>query len=283
MISSGLSCIQFGIESGNNHVLTLYHKPTNYEMIKESISICKELGISGITGNFIIGGADESSESIEDSKKLAKELINSAKGIIELYVVYFAPYPNTKIVNNPEQFSMRLHPELEAYNLNTMRSPVVETEHLSTENIFELKQEFDDYIQQVYREAATLPDKKDVLQGLTCGEKRIHINPTWEKYYLEQPHIVTFWEHLSESEQSFSSNFYIIRTFEDVLVQGDKIITEIGEFEGLTGFVLLNAVGIMNAQQMAEHYKVSISDIEKEFYKLNEKCLVYMSEFWLEE
>ncbi|MGN9136243.1 B12-binding domain-containing radical SAM protein [Clostridium sp. HCP1S3_B4] len=279
MIESGLSCIQFGIESGNNDVLSLYNKHTNYEMINKCISICKKQGISGITGNFIIGGANESAESIEDSKRLAKDLINNAKGIIELYVVYFAPYPNTKIVNMPEMFSMKLHPELEQYNLNTMRSPVVETRGLSTKEIYEKKHEFDEFLQAQYKEAAKNPDKRDVIQGLFHDGVRIHLNPTWEKYYLEQPHVVTFLEHLTLEEQTFYQDRYIIRTFEDVLIDGEKLITEVGVFEDVAKEVLLNATGILSAQEIAIKCEISISEMEKLFYELNNRCLVYMSEF----
>lgn len=71
------------------------------------------MGIHGITGNFIIGGAHESKESLAESKKLAKEMIHRAKGIIELYTVYFAPYPNTKMVREPENFGIQIHEELQ--------------------------------------------------------------------------------------------------------------------------------------------------------------------------
>jgi len=279
MIESGLTCIQFGIESGSNDVLDAYNKHTNYDMILEAIKECKEYGIHGITGNFIIGGAFETRETLEKSKELAKALIKSAKGIIELYAVYFAPYPNTKMVSNPGQFNIEIHEDLKEINLNTMRSPVVNTAELTTNEIFDLKHEFDEFLKEEYQKAGDTPLKKDVLQSLFQDGKRIFINPTWEKIYLSKRHIVTFLEHLSDNEQNFNKTYYIVRSFEDIKLVGDILVSEVGTFKGLEKDVLMYATGIYNALEMAEKFNVSIREIEETYYHLNERCLVYMSEF----
>lgn len=279
MVKSGLSCIQFGIESGSNLVLDAYNKHTNYDMILEAIKICKASGVHGITGNFIIGGAFESAETLEKSKQLAKELIFSAKGIIELYVVYFAPYPNTRIVNCPENFDIILQPDLQNYNLNSMRSPVVSTKELSTKEIYDAKRDFEIFIQNTYKEAASSPMKKDLVQGLFHKKSRIHINPTWERYYMLQPYLVTFLEHMSDEEQIFSPYKYIIRTFEDIVLEEDKLLSEVGEFYGKEKDILLNATGIYTAEEMACHIGITLNELEEIYTILNDKCLVYMSEF----
>ena len=74
MVESGLTCIQFGIESGSKAVLDAYCKHTDSDSIIKAVQICKKAGIHGITGNFIIGGALETKETVEESKRLAKEL-----------------------------------------------------------------------------------------------------------------------------------------------------------------------------------------------------------------
>ncbi|MFC4803616.1 B12-binding domain-containing radical SAM protein [Filifactor villosus] len=279
MVNSGLTCIQFGIESGSNDVLKAYNKNTTFDMIADTIKICKKTGIHGITGNFIIGGALETRHSIEESKRLVKELIYSAKGIIELYVVYFAPYPNTEIVNNPGKFNMKINKHFQEYNLNTMRSPVVETEELSTKEIYELKREFESYVESLYSEATLLSTKEDVLQGLFQDGKRIHLNPTWERHYLSHSHIVNFIEHLSDREQTFHPEYYIIRTFEDIILEGEDLFTEVGSFRGIEKDILVNASGVYNSKEMARMFGVSIEKIEEVYYKLNDRCLVYVSEF----
>ena len=64
--------IQFGIESASQKVLDAYNKHTNKDMILKCVKICKDTGLHGITGNFIIGGAFETKETILESKKLAE-------------------------------------------------------------------------------------------------------------------------------------------------------------------------------------------------------------------
>ena len=63
------------------------------------------------------------------------------------------------------------------------------------------------------------------------------------------------------------------------MIDDDKLVTEIGTFVDIEKEILLNATGILSAREMAESFNISISEIEKIFYKLNDKCLVYMSEF----
>lgn len=279
MLDSGLTCIQFGIESGSNVVLEAYNKHINCEMIINAIRICKKAGIHGITGNFIIGGAFETIETIEESKQLAKELINSAKGIIELYTVYFAPYPNTKIVNEPEKYGIKIHNKLKKCCLNTMRSPVVETEELLPNEIYELKNDFEAYIEELYKKAALSSSKEDILQGLYQDGVRVHFNPTWERHYMSYPHIVTFLEHLTEQEQNFCPSFYIIRTFDDFALLPNGIISKVGSFSGLEMQILAYATGIYTATEMAELFQVTIEQVMCIYEKLNKRCLVYMSEF----
>jgi hypothetical protein len=156
---------------------------------------------------------------------------------------------------------------------------VVNTAELTTNEIFDLKHEFDEFLKEEYQKAGDTPLKKDVLQSLFQDGKRIFINPTWEKIYLSKRHIVTFLEHLSDNEQNFNKTYYIVRSFEDIKLVGDILVSEVGTFKGLEKDVLMYATGIYNALEMAEKFNVSIREIEETYYHLNERCLVYMSEF----
>ena len=218
-------------------------------------------------------------ETIEKSKKLAKELIHKAKGIIELYTVYFAPYPNTKMVQEPEAFDISINKQIQDMNINTMRTPVVSTKELSRNEIYDIKHEFDEFIKREYECAAKESTKSDILQGLTREGKRLSLNPTWEKVYLSKPHIVAFLDHITEKEQKFNSNYYILRTFEDIKFDNGKLVSDVGEFEGLEKDILSFATGIYTAGELANILNVSIDEVEQSYYNLNERCLVYMSEF----
>ncbi len=277
MVDSGLTCIQFGIESGADRVLEAYGKRISRGMIEECIQICKDSGIHGITGNFIIGGAGEDGESLAESRELAAKLLEKAKGILELYTVYFAPYPNTKMTANPQDYGIRIQEELLQYNLNTMRSPVVETKALSVQQIYREKQEFDHYLAECYRKAALASTKSDLVQGLFQDGKRVYLNPTWEKAYASFNHIEVFLQHLTIEEQSFAPDAYPIRTVEDFFLEGECMVTEIGTFSGMEKELLLNASGVYTAGELADQLGLTTEQMKALFQRLNERCLVYMS------
>lgn len=279
MVDSGLTCIQFGIESASQKVLNAYNKHTNKNMILKCVQICKEAGLHGITGNFIIGGAFETGQTISESKELAKELIDSAKGIMELYVVYFAPYPNTQMVNFPEEYGIKISSQLQKWNLNTMRSPVIQTAELDTADIYREKHGFEEFLSECYQSATLQSTKQDVLTSLFQEGRRVHINPTWEKCYLSFNHIDVFLRHLAGDEQTFNEDGYIIRTFEDFIVNDDVMYSEIGTFFDIQKDILLNATGILSVRDMAIAFSVTIEQIRVAFETLNNRCLVYMSKW----
>lgn len=277
MVDSGLTCIQFGIESGSKKVLDAYRKGTDRESIIKAIDICKAAGLHGITGNFIIGGAKETKETLRESRELAKEMLEHARGIMEIYTVFFAPYPNTQMVREPEQFDMKIHGELVDYSINTMRAPVVETKGLSTLDIYHEKEAFDLFLSEQYRENAISSTKADVLQGLFQNGRRIRINPTWEASYAALNYIDVFLWHLSEKEQRFNKDGYIVRTFESFVLEGQRMVTDIGVFEGLEKDVLLNASGVLSGTETAEKLGITLEQLKEIYEKLNDRCLVYTS------
>lgn len=279
MIESGLACIQFGIESGAENVLNAYNKHTDFDMIVKAIEVCKHLGIHSVTGNFIIGGAFETYDTIEKSKQLARELIHKGKGIIELYAVYFVPYPNTDMTNYPEKYDIEIHEELKEININTMRTSVVSTKVLTRNEIYDVKHDFDEFMKEEYIKAGDESRKADILQGLFHNGRRISVNPTWERIYLGRPHISLFLEHMSNQEQYFDKGKYIIRTFEDVKISGDKLVSDVGIFQGIEKSILVYATGVYTAEEMAGKFHVTIEEIENTYYDLNDRCLVYMAEF----
>ena len=80
MIESGLIAIQLGIESGSQRVLDAYHKTITAEMSLEVVRQCKEAGIMSVEGNYIIGGARESWETLQESLSHAKKLLKVGRG-----------------------------------------------------------------------------------------------------------------------------------------------------------------------------------------------------------
>ncbi len=190
---------------------------------------------------------------------------------------YRREYPNTQMVNNPERFGIEIDPLLQEWNLNTMRSPVVHTDELKTLDIYRQKHDFEMFLSEIYHSASVSSRKADVLTSLFQNGKRVHINPTWEKCYQSLSHIDVFLRHLTEEEQTFTENGFIIRTFEDFVICNEAMVTEIGSFTGLEKDVLLNATGIYSVQELSSKLAVNISTIKSIFEDLNDRCLVYMS------
>lgn len=279
MVDSGLTCIQFGIESGSNDVLQAYNKRITKDMIIQAIKICKEAGILAINGNFIVGGAIETRETFEESKKLFAELLEIGKGIIEIFLVYFAPYPNTQIVKNPQKFDLEINQELMDYNLNSMCSPVVSSSKFSTPEIFNLMQEFKKFREEVYEKGVISSTKSDFLQGMYENNKLVIINRTWYNAYFSKETFSNFAKHLNDDEQIFNEDKYIIRTFEDFYIDGNSIITEAGEFTNLDKDVLLYSTGLYSAKKISKILNITIDELKNIYNKLNNKCLVYMSDF----
>ncbi|NQT90375.1 MAG: radical SAM protein [Candidatus Omnitrophica bacterium] len=73
MKESGCYFISFGIESGNQKILDLYKKGITITQAEDTIRDCKALGI-GTAAYFIIGLPGETTETIEDTIRLAKSL-----------------------------------------------------------------------------------------------------------------------------------------------------------------------------------------------------------------
>ena len=64
--------------------------------------MCKYAGLLRVEGNYIIGGAFESTDTINESIEHAKKLIEIGRGIIEINTVFFAPYHGTPISELPK-------------------------------------------------------------------------------------------------------------------------------------------------------------------------------------
>lgn len=278
MIDSGLVCIQFGIESGSDDVLKAYNKSITSEMIVEAVSICKNAGVAGITGNFIVGGAQETFETIQKSKELFQRLLEIGKGIIELYLVYFAPYPNTEIVKNPCNYDINIEHERLNYTLSSMCSPVVSSSQFSTSEIYDLMQDFKALRNDLYLRYALASTKQDFLQGLSLSQRALNINRTWSDIYSRIEYFSNFAKHIKPSEQLFHEGKYIIRTFEDYCIKGDTMVTQYGSFTGVEKIVLLNATGVYTAREVASQYNISIDDIRVTYEELNNRCFAYISE-----
>jgi len=100
--------LQVGVETGSQAVLDKYNKALKIEQTLRAVEICNELGVLSIIGNFIIGGADETQETLQQSIEFAERLIDAAPGRIDINTTIFTPYPGTPMYLHPEEYGLEL-------------------------------------------------------------------------------------------------------------------------------------------------------------------------------
>lgn len=280
MIDAGLTNIQIGIESGSNKVLSGYNKNITAGMILKVVETCKQKGITGITGNFIIGGAFESSDTIKESMELAKNIISAGRGIVEIHTVFLAPYPNTAISLYPENFDITIHKELLEKNLTSMRTPVISTKNLSVKEIVEWKIKFDEFLNNEYDKNAMISTKEDLKQSYFFKNKYLDLNYIWHSRYRNIEYINNFIKNYCNGEMEFNEKLYPIRTFDmlnydqenNLLIGNYKFNNKEKEFLELSN-------GSKTIFEIMNILDIDIISIKNIFNKLNNKCMVYLSQF----
>jgi len=287
MISSGLVSMQIGIESGSRRVLEAYKKQITPQMIIDVVKLCKKFGLASLTGNFIVGGAFETLETLNESIALAKELIRHGVGMLECRTVFLALYPDTPMSSNPEGFGIYALEEQNKKSVVTMHNSVVRTKALARNDIIKLKKQFDRVIAEEYRKQAKKADKQTVLSCFKIQNKEDTINSVWKSTFLSFRHIKNFLEIAEEDRKCREScgrekirSLYPVRTFE--LLEYDRneaLCLEGLKFTGMEKLILENAVGACNLEELSGICGTDAETVERVCEKLNDRCLLYYSNF----
>jgi len=91
MRKAGCGIIGFGFESGNQRILNSMKKKEKLEHAVEAVRLCNEAGID-VQGAFILGHPGETTESIQDTIRFARNLD------LDTVAFYIAiPYPGTEL------------------------------------------------------------------------------------------------------------------------------------------------------------------------------------------
>lgn len=97
MKEAGLGKISLGLESGSQQILNSYSKGTTVQQNYAAVEMCRKLGIK-VHGFFMLGALDETRESMEQTKQLAR-----APGIDSLFVAITTPMPETRLYEQAKQ------------------------------------------------------------------------------------------------------------------------------------------------------------------------------------
>lgn len=279
MIDAGLVAMQIGIESGSRRVLDAYQKYTTPEMTEEVVRLCHRAGLQTLEGNYIIGGAWETNETLRESLDHAKRLIEAGRGMLELQSVFFSPYFGTPMASRPETFGIRLLPERMAHAVTTMREPVIETDGLSEKDLWGWKQRFDDELQAQYLSQAALCTRSDVIRGTLDDRPPRFMGYRWREAWSKIPHITEFIQHSTHAEQKYAPDKYPIRTGMAQFL-GDTITVDrqftLARQEASAWYY---ADGRHTAAQLSEILQISNEEVSRLYKELNDRCLVYFSPY----
>ncbi|MCX8131427.1 MAG: B12-binding domain-containing radical SAM protein [Clostridia bacterium] len=144
MLESGLVRMQIGIESGSPRVIELYRKQATLEQIEDVVQQCWKKGLPQLAGNIIIGGALETRQTFDETKKFVARLLDIGPGMVDITSTFFLPLPNTALTCNPSAFGLNI------IDIDSLTSSgdiaVAETRDLSREEITSMRMEFTNHI-----------------------------------------------------------------------------------------------------------------------------------------
>lgn len=279
MVDAGMIAMQIGIESGSQKVLNAYRKQITPEGVERIVERCHAAGLPTLEGNYIIGGAFESEETLTESLEQAKRLIGMGRGMIHLNTVFFSPYYGTPISKNPQAFGLKILPERNAHTVITMQQPVVETETLSAQDLIEWKDRFDSVLADRYVQESLLCCKTDLLRGPLRTQPLLNLNWRWRKVWENVTRLRSFLHHSSEREQTFSPDAYPIRLGLEHGRTSESVTVDELTLKGLEAKLWLLADGRATALDLSQKLAIPFETAAETLKRLNERCLLYFSVF----
>lgn len=281
MVDSGMVRMQIGMESGVDAVLEAYGKQARPADIKKVIEICYDVGLPQLTGNYIIGGAFETAETLAETTKKALELLDLAPGMLDLSTTFIMPLPGTEIYNHPEKFEMVLE---DRECLTAMEDfPVNHTRELSLPEVCMGRSRFITAVsnKMKYQYEQGLIPKERIREdfrlafhyGIAAGYLKFIYgkNKVMVEYYkklIDYQGLLKEWHELSELEK----NTWVIQKIPDFS------LLDINAFSQTETDVLTDA-GSFTISEMAEKLSLSSANINTLLKNLSEQYLVLFSPF----
>ena len=134
MASSGCVGIQYGIESGSQHILDAV-KRIRKEHALEAVGASVAAGMK-VTSSFMIPLPDDTVESIRETKEFMRQIIDAGS---EIVISYTTPLPGTVFYECANELGLKILTD--RWEEFDAKHNILETRHLSREQIDELVQE----------------------------------------------------------------------------------------------------------------------------------------------
>jgi radical SAM superfamily enzyme YgiQ (UPF0313 family) len=113
----GCEKLYFGLESGNQKILSEMNKGTRLDVIKRILQDAKEIGI-GVHLFIMIGFPTETMEDLTSSKEFISDILDYMdKDSFSFYISIFQLKPKTPIFDKPDSFNIRTISKKEGYDL----------------------------------------------------------------------------------------------------------------------------------------------------------------------
>jgi radical SAM superfamily enzyme YgiQ (UPF0313 family) len=130
MAQVGCAGVQFGVESGSQRVLRGLGKGTTLEQVVAAVAGAAKAGINPV-GTFMIGLPQDTVETAMETIQLAEELQREYYAQVGISIA--TPFPGTSMFRDAHRLGLVIQErDYERYNLYT---PVMQTKHLSCEQI----------------------------------------------------------------------------------------------------------------------------------------------------
>ena len=139
MVEAGCKSIQFGVESGSQEILD-HVKGIKKEEVLETIKTCVRLGIN-VASSFMVPFPQDTKETLRETKEFIKVLYDEGS---QIYMSYTSPFPGTHFYNNREELGLKILTD--QWDEFDAKHNIIETEHLSHEEIESLTNEIADYV-----------------------------------------------------------------------------------------------------------------------------------------
>lgn len=277
MVDCGLIDAQIGLESGNYNILKKLNKQLTPDMIFTTIDVCMEAGLKRLEGNILLGGAGENEEELEEQFAFAEKLLHHGKGMFDLNIALFWPYPNTPITKKPEQYGVKLLSEQCDYTISSIKNVVTESNDLSRQYFVEHYFKLNERILSLYDSMVSQFTGSEILKH--WGKEIFSSKSKWAQAITKYSYISRFLLAKLNNDIKLAPTVFPIRTF-DLLSYKDNCLylKEANiDFNPLQSRILELCNGKNNIKTIAEELKTSISVILDELRKLEDRMFVYGS------
>lgn len=133
LAGAGCETVQFGVESGNQHVLDMMNKGIRLEQVVSAIRSCAKAGIRFIGCNLMFGHAYDTEDTVLDTIEFGARLIN--EGATNVGCSVLMPLPGTDPYDKANELGITIYKDP---RLSSFGEANISTRNLSREQIKEL-------------------------------------------------------------------------------------------------------------------------------------------------